>query len=142
MDARAFVERKKGPHLLVDLCSYVFDDMEPIVANHDFLFAADRFVPLDSSFVELDDLPQLVLLALFGPHDYGSLEEVCDMEVRESWSGLAKTTLSETRQARAPTKALKNAWVTVLEQIAADISHGLTTVKCLQDTVGVRINRS
>lgn len=101
MDAGAFVECEKGPHLFIDLCSYVLDDVQPIVANHDFFFAADRFVSLDSPFVEFDDLPELVLLALFGPHDYRSFEEVCDMEVCEGWSGLAKTTLSETRQTRA-----------------------------------------
>jgi hypothetical protein len=97
MDASAFIEGEKGPHLLIDLSGYVLDDMQAIVANHDFLFAADRLVVLDCSFVEFDDLPQLILLALFCSHDDGSFEKVCDMEVCEGWSCLARSTMSETR---------------------------------------------
>lgn len=69
MDACALVQCEKRPHVLVDLDIDILDHMKAVVADHNFFFAADGFVSLDCSFVEFNDLSQLILLSFLGAHD-------------------------------------------------------------------------
>jgi hypothetical protein len=82
MDSSALVTGEQGTSLSIDaLGLWVFQQMQPVVLDHDLAILVEILVLLHLSLVKVDDLPVLALLPLLLAHHHRSLKQVCDVEI-------------------------------------------------------------
>lgn len=66
MDTSSLVESKKASLIRIDFLINIFNYMKPIITNHNLFLSSNFFVSFYSTFVKLDDLSKLILIALLG----------------------------------------------------------------------------
>lgn len=87
MDTSSLVESKKASLFWINFFINVFNNMKPIITNHHLFLSSNFFVSFNSSFVKLDNLTQLILIALLvGTSNDASFQKICDVEIRKSWT--------------------------------------------------------